>query len=73
MSNHRKARRSRLAIRRSWPASIIWAIVVVGLMFTFAVVVNSFISNRAIHWDWAAAMMVLGSAGDARARRQDIF
>ena len=49
-----------------------WAIVVVGLMLTLAVVVNSFIPNRAIHWDWVAAMMVFGSAGLAWARRRDI-
>lgn len=59
--------------RKSWRASAVWAIVVVGLMLTFAVVVNSFIPNRAIHWDWVAAMMVFGSAGVAWARHRGII
>jgi hypothetical protein len=52
---------------------VIWAVVVVGLMLTLAVVVNSFIPNRAIHWDWVAAMMVFGSAGGAWARRRGVI
>jgi hypothetical protein len=52
---------------------VIWAVVAVGLMLTFAVVVNSFIPNRAIHWDWVALMMVFGSAGGAWARRRGVI
>lgn len=72
MSSNRKMGGRRTNSLRSWQTSAVWAIVVVGLMLTLAVVVNSFIPNRAIHWDWVAAMMVFGSAGLAWARRRDI-
>ena len=51
----------------------VWATVTVGLMLTFAVVVNSFIPNRAIHRGRVAAMMVMGSAGAAWARRRGVI
>jgi hypothetical protein len=52
---------------------VIWAVVAVGLMLTFAALVNSFIPNRAIHWDWVALMMVFGSVGVAWARRHGVI
>ena len=70
MNNNRKTSRARAVVRRPWLPSATWAVVVVGLMLTFAVIVNSFIPNRAIHWDWVAAMMVFGSGGLAWARRR---
>ena|GEM_PF-2692219 len=73
MNSNKKARQTRAVARRSWASSVIWAVVVVGLMLTLAVVVNSFIPNRAIHWDWVAAMMVFGSAGGAWARRRGVI
>ncbi|MDA1258869.1 MAG: hypothetical protein O3C10_13670 [Chloroflexi bacterium] len=72
MSNNRKAGRARAVVQRPWLSSSVWAVVVVGLMLTFAVVVNSFIPNRAIHWDWVAAMMVFGSGGLTWARRRGV-
>jgi len=73
LNSNRKARQARTVARRSWTSSVIWAVVAVGLMLTFAVVVNSFIPNRAIHWDWVALMMVFGSAGVAWARRRGVI
>ncbi|MBT3943640.1 MAG: hypothetical protein HOC77_13470 [Chloroflexi bacterium] len=73
MSNNRKERRRQHAVQRPWPISIVWAVVAVGIMLTFAVVVNSFIPNRAIHWDWVALMMVFGSAAGAWARRKGVI
>jgi len=52
---------------------VIWAVVAVGLMLTFAVVVNSFIPNRVIHWNRVALMLVFGSAGGAQARRRGVI
>ena len=73
MRSDRKTDGTRAMVPRSWPASAVWAVVVVGVMLTFAVIVNSFIPNRAIHWDWVAAMMVFGSAGVTWARRRGII
>jgi hypothetical protein len=73
LNNNRNARQTRAIARRSWASSVIWAVVAAGLMLTFAVIVNSFIPNRAIHWDWVALMMVFGSAACAWARRRGVI
>ena len=48
-------------------------VVTAGLMLTFAVVLNSFTSNRAIRRDCVEAMMVIGFDGGARARRRGVI
>jgi len=73
LNSNRKARYARTTARRIWANSVIWAVVAVGLMLTFAVVVNSFIPNRVIHWNRVALMLVFGSAGGAQARRRGVI
>jgi hypothetical protein len=55
----RMAPDSKSPARRTWPLSALWSAVAIGLLLTFAVVIN-IIVGRTIHWDIVAGLGIAG-------------
>ncbi len=43
------------ATERSWPVSILWAAVIVGVGLLLSAIINPLL-GRVVHWDWMAAI-----------------